>query len=135
MRHHLLGGLSPKSSKTAVWRWFEAWIIVTTKKEKNLRHCTSYILYWPVILMLATVWTNFENDGRAITGNGNAESWKYLWNHNKQAWIWKVTIKRNNNNKKKFKNFIYESWYIIYFIDRWEIAWPNLLDCCGKHDY
>ena len=45
MRHHLLGGLSPKSSKTAVWRWFEAWIIVTTKKEKNLRHCTSYIYY------------------------------------------------------------------------------------------
>lgn len=42
--------------------------------------------------MLATVWTNFENEGPAITGNGNVERWN--WKKNRE-----ITTNKPENEK------------------------------------
>ena len=81
--------------------------------------------------------TSFK--GGTITGHGNAASW--FWKKNREITTDKPEyekwpLKRHKQKKiKNMYNFIYESWYIIYFIDRCEVAWHNLLNCCGKHDY
>ena len=88
---------------------------------------------WLVILMLATVWQILKLKGEQSPETEMLKVDFEKWNLNKQAWIIVTTkrlIKKGNNFKTLY--FIYESWYIIYFIDRCEVAWHNLLDCCGK---
>ena len=93
MRRHLLGGLSPKSSKTAVWWRFEAWIIVTTKRHKKKRIQDIVDHVWIMIYYI-------------FPAKKLVKGWSYFcylekksWNHNRQAWIRKVTTKRHKKEK------------------------------------
>ena len=109
MRHHRLGGLFPKSSKTAVWWRFEAWIIVTTKRHKKKRIQDIEDHVWIMIYYI-------------LPAKKLVKGWSYFcylekksWNHNRQAWIRKVTTKRHKQEKNSRLYFIYESWYIISY--------------------